>query len=100
MTIASGAVLRDASAFTGSPPAVTDAAPSTQHPGIAAGGPALALEGISLAFGGIAALTEISFSVAPGQIRAIIGPNGAGKSSLINVISGIYQPDCGRIQIG
>ncbi len=62
-------------------------------------GGALALEDISLSFGGIAALREVSLDVAPGEIRAIIGPNGAGKSSLLNVISGVYQPERGRIHL-
>lgn len=64
-----------------------------------AASPALGLESISLSFGGLQALTDVSLSVAPGEIRAIIGPNGAGKSSLINVISGIYRPDDGRVFI-
>jgi branched-chain amino acid transport system ATP-binding protein len=61
--------------------------------------PALALDGICLSFGGIRALRDISFDVAPGEIRAIIGPNGAGKSSLVNVISGLYRADAGTVQI-
>jgi branched-chain amino acid transport system ATP-binding protein len=63
------------------------------------GGPLLALEKINLSFGGVSALTDVDLAVAPGEIRAIIGPNGAGKSSLVNVISGLYQPDSGRIWI-
>lgn len=61
---------------------------------------ALRLEGISLAFGGISALKDVSFDVRPGEVRAVIGPNGAGKSSLVNVISGLYRADRGRIVIG
>ncbi|MBC7624534.1 MAG: ATP-binding cassette domain-containing protein, partial [Aeromicrobium sp.] len=47
----------------------------------------LELENISLAFGGVQALSDISFDVREHEIRAIIGPNGAGKSSLLNVIN-------------
>jgi branched-chain amino acid transport system ATP-binding protein len=57
----------------------------------------LKLENISLAFGGVKALTDISFDVREHEIRAIIGPNGAGKSSMLNVINGVYQPQHGRI---
>jgi len=57
----------------------------------------LALEGVCLSFGGVKALTDIDLSVGSGEIRAIIGPNGAGKSSLINIISGLYKPDKGRV---
>jgi branched-chain amino acid transport system ATP-binding protein len=62
--------------------------------------PILQLEAVTLAFGGVIALADVDLSVEVGEIRAIIGPNGAGKSSLINVISGIYRPDSGRIWIG
>ncbi|MEO8753297.1 MAG: ATP-binding cassette domain-containing protein, partial [Casimicrobiaceae bacterium] len=48
----------------------------------------LKLDGISLSFGGVKALTDISFDVKEHEIRAIIGPNGAGKSSMLNVING------------
>ena len=58
---------------------------------------ALALEGISLAFGGVKALSDVSFDVREHEIRAIIGPNGAGKSSMLNVINGVYRPQQGRI---
>ncbi|BAI75222.1 branched-chain amino acid transport system ATP-binding protein (plasmid) [Azospirillum sp. B510] len=61
---------------------------------------ALAVEAVSLSFGGVTALSEVSFAVAPGEIRAVIGPNGAGKSSLLNVVSGLYRPDRGRVWLG
>ena len=57
----------------------------------------LAVESISLRFGGVRALTEVSFDIRKGEIRAIIGPNGAGKSSMLNVINGFYHPQEGRI---
>ncbi len=62
--------------------------------------PVLTLEGISLSFGGVTALDGIDLTVASGEIRAIIGPNGAGKTSLINVVSGLYRPDCGVVRLG
>ncbi len=57
----------------------------------------LSLDNISLAFGGVKALTDISFDVREHEIRAIIGPNGAGKSSMLNVINGVYRPQQGTI---
>jgi branched-chain amino acid transport system ATP-binding protein len=57
----------------------------------------LELDNISLAFGGVKALTGISFDVREREIRAIIGPNGAGKSSMLNVINGVYHPQQGTI---
>ena len=57
----------------------------------------LDLQGISLAFGGVKALTNISFDVRKHEIRSIIGPNGAGKSSMLNVINGVYHAQEGRI---
>ena len=57
----------------------------------------LDLQNISLRFGGVKALTNISFDVCEHEVRAIIGPNGAGKSSMLNVINGVYQPQEGRI---
>ena len=52
---------------------------------------------ISLRFGGVKALTDISFNVREHEVRAIIGPNGAGKSSMLNCINGVYTPQEGRI---
>ncbi len=57
----------------------------------------LEVKNISLAFGGVKALTDISFDVKAHEIRAIIGPNGAGKSSMLNCINGVYQPQQGSI---
>ena len=57
----------------------------------------LAVENISLSFGGVKALTDISFDIARGEVRAIIGPNGAGKSSMLNCINGFYHPQQGSI---
>ncbi len=64
---------------------------------IAAGDVLLSVEGVSLAFGGVKAVTGISFDIRKGEIRAIIGPNGAGKTSMLNVINGFYHPQQGRI---
>ena len=57
----------------------------------------LDLQNLSLSFGGVKALTDISFDVREHEIRAIIGPNGAGKSSMLNVVNGVYTPQQGRI---
>ncbi len=63
----------------------------------AAGDVVLTIDNISLAFGGVKALSEVSFDVRNHEIRAIIGPNGAGKSSMLNVINGVYHPQQGSI---
>ena len=57
----------------------------------------LEVRGISLSFGGVQALSEISFDVQRGEIRSIIGPNGAGKSPMLNCINGAYKPQKGEI---
>ncbi|MDQ6620501.1 MAG: ABC transporter ATP-binding protein [Pseudomonadota bacterium] len=57
----------------------------------------LAIDNISLRFGGVRALSDVSFDVREHEVRAIIGPNGAGKSSMLNVINGVYQPQEGTI---
>ena len=57
----------------------------------------LSVENVSLSFGGVRAISEVSFDIRNGEIRAIIGPNGAGKTSMLNVINGFYQPQAGRI---
>ena len=61
------------------------------------GGVVLEAQNISLRFGGVKALTDISFDVREHEVRAIIGPNGAGKSSMLNCINGVYLPQEGSI---
>ncbi|WP_299787721.1 ABC transporter ATP-binding protein [uncultured Shewanella sp.] len=57
----------------------------------------LKVDQISLAFGGVKALTDVSFEVNKGEVFSIIGPNGAGKTSMLNCISGRYRPNRGAI---
>lgn len=57
----------------------------------------LNIQNVSLSFGGVNAITDISFNILKGEIRAIIGPNGAGKTSMLNVINGFYHPQEGVI---
>ena len=64
---------------------------------IAASEVLLAVDNVSLSFGGVKALSDVSFDIRKGEIRAIIGPNGAGKTSMLNVINGFYVPQEGRI---
>jgi branched-chain amino acid transport system ATP-binding protein len=59
----------------------------------------LEVRNITLRFGGVKALTDISFDVREHEMRAIIGPNGAGKSSLLNCINGVYTPQEGTIAL-
>src|SRR6267143_1168118 len=58
---------------------------------------ALEVRGVSLRFGGVRALTEVSFGVNDGELFSIIGPNGAGKTSIVNCISGRYRPTEGQL---
>jgi branched-chain amino acid transport system ATP-binding protein len=59
--------------------------------------PLLKTELLSVRFGGLAALSQVNFEVARGEIRAIIGPNGAGKSTFFNCLTGVLRPTSGRI---
>ena len=59
-------------------------------PEVAVGDVLLAVENVSLAFGGVKAVSDVSFDIRKGEIRAIIGPNGAGKTSMLNIINGFY----------
>ncbi|GAA5079898.1 ABC transporter ATP-binding protein [Maritalea mobilis] len=61
------------------------------------GGVVMEMKHITLRFGGVEAIKDISFDIREGEIRAIIGPNGAGKSSMLNVISGFYNPQEGEV---
>lgn len=60
--------------------------------------PILEVRDISLSFGGVRALSDVNFDVKQGELFSIIGPNGAGKTSLLNCISGRYQPQEGTIK--
>jgi len=57
----------------------------------------LEVENVSLRFGGVKAITDVSFDIRKGEVRAIIGPNGAGKTSMLNCINGFYHPQDGMI---
>jgi branched-chain amino acid transport system ATP-binding protein len=65
---------------------------------VTASDPILEAERVSLRFGGIRALSDVSFAVERGELLSIIGPNGAGKTSMLNCISGRYRPTEGRIR--
>jgi len=60
----------------------------------------LRVEGITQLFGGLTALTDVSFSVAPRSITGIIGPNGAGKTTLFNIVTGLYTQTEGKVYLG
>lgn len=57
----------------------------------------LELDKLQMRFQGLSALTDVSFSMAPGSVTAVIGPNGAGKTTLFNCITGMYRPTGGRV---
>ena len=57
----------------------------------------LEVENISLSFGAVRAISDVSFDIKKGEVRAIIGPNGAGKTSMLNCINGFYHPQQGTI---
>ena len=57
----------------------------------------LRAESLARRFGGVHAVQDVSFELAPGTVHAIIGPNGAGKTTLLNLLTGIYLPSAGRV---
>lgn len=57
----------------------------------------LSVQGVSKTFGGLQALSNVTFDLPEGQILGLIGPNGAGKTTLFNAINGVYQPNEGRV---
>ena len=61
--------------------------------------PLLALRGVSKAFGGLTVIDDLNMGVAQGEIVSVIGPNGAGKTTLFNLVSGLYEPDEGEIEL-
>ncbi|MBV8170093.1 MAG: ABC transporter ATP-binding protein, partial [Alphaproteobacteria bacterium] len=60
----------------------------------------LTLHGVSKRFGGVQALDGVSLTLSPGEIVGLIGPNGAGKTTLINIVTGAYRADAGRVTLG
>ena len=71
---------------------------SSSSPVVADGDILLTVSGVSKHFGGVRAVEDVSLAVRRGSLTSIIGPNGAGKTSLLNIISGFYQPDRGSIR--
>jgi branched-chain amino acid transport system ATP-binding protein len=63
------------------------------------GSPLLTVHDVSLRFGGVNALTQVSFEVRPRELFAVIGPNGAGKTSIFNCLNGVYRPQSGSIRL-
>ena len=59
----------------------------------------LSVQDIGMRFGGLAALSEVSFEVGEGELTALVGPNGAGKSTLFNIIAGVFPPTAGRVEL-
>jgi branched-chain amino acid transport system ATP-binding protein len=72
-------------------------APEAAVGAIAKGEVLLSVENVSLRFGGVKAISDVSFDIRKGEVRAIIGPNGAGKTSMLNCINGFYFPQEGHI---
>jgi rhamnose transport system ATP-binding protein len=64
-----------------------------------AGPPLVELRGISMSYGGVQAVTDVSFAVEAGSVHALVGENGAGKSTLVKILTGVVQPDEGELLI-
>jgi branched-chain amino acid transport system ATP-binding protein len=63
-----------------------------------AGGPLLEVDNVTLRFGGVVALSEVTFDLHEGEILGLIGPNGAGKTTCFNAMTGVYAPTEGQIR--
>lgn len=59
----------------------------------------LSVQSLSRQFGGVAAVSDVSFEVKAGHVHSVIGPNGAGKTTLFNLISGVYVPSSGQVRL-
>ena len=82
-------------------PPVVEAAPAERDLALAntAGAPVIAVRGLAKNFGGIRALNDVSLAVKAGTVHGLIGPNGSGKSTFVNVLTGLYQPSAGTIEL-
>src|SRR6266480_7820519 len=82
-----------------------EAATLGNEPAVPSGGPpasvvpALAARGVTKRFPGVVANDEVSFEVLPGEVHALLGENGAGKTTLCNVLTGLYRPEEGRVEV-
>jgi branched-chain amino acid transport system ATP-binding protein len=61
---------------------------------------ALRVQGVGMRFGGLWALSDVSFDVERGSVVGLIGPNGSGKTTLMNIVSGVYKPTTGEVRYG
>jgi ABC-type branched-subunit amino acid transport system ATPase component/ABC-type branched-subunit amino acid transport system permease subunit len=91
-------LLRRGGAAHGEPGPV-DAAKLAAH-GRRASGEALAVQGVTVRYGGIVAVKDVSFAVAPGEVVGVIGPNGAGKTTLVNALTAQAPLASGRLSLG
>ena len=80
-------------------PDLTPVSPATRPVAAHASAPLLKVDNVSRAFGGLKAVSEVSFSIAEGEILGIIGPNGAGKTTLFNVLNGVLSADEGSARL-
>ncbi len=62
--------------------------------------PLLSIESIGKRFGGVVALDDVTFDIAPKNVVGLIGPNGSGKTTLLNVINSVFAPDLGTVRLG
>jgi branched-chain amino acid transport system ATP-binding protein len=79
--------------------AATDLTPAPVASDARRGAPVLEVRDLTLRFGGLTALSEVSFDLGEGELLAIIGPNGAGKTSILNCLNGVYKPQTGSIRL-